>query len=134
MKENNSEESKEISPDSWHSVRAEIANQYVKSLLAINGGGAVALLAFLQKIWKDNPGLSEYVLISLGLLCFGLVVGVASNFLRVTTSLEYDKQSDCKKIWRNISYAAQVLSLLFFFIAMAFLIIGAWSLLPRDEC
>jgi hypothetical protein len=42
-----------------------------KGLFLINGGGAVALLAFLQAIWKDDYSvtLKHFVIVALWLSC-----------------------------------------------------------------
>jgi hypothetical protein len=58
----------------------------VKALVLMNGGGAVALLAFLQAIWQKDQVLSGWIV---GGLAF-LVVGVGSaglvHLFRVHTS------------------------------------------------
>jgi len=56
-----------LTPQDFHSVRSEISNEGVKGLFLMNGGGAVALLAFLQAIWKDQPFLSWLSLFLLAL-------------------------------------------------------------------
>ena len=68
-------------------VRAEFTTQGIRGLLLINGGGAAALLAFLQAIWEDEPALAEYVVTAIAWLAFGVVVAGLAFFLRYHTSL-----------------------------------------------
>lgn len=74
-------------------IRAHIDTENVKGLLLINGGGAVALLAFLPAIFgKPNIGpLATSVLWALFAFQFGLVMAVIHNRLRRVCSLEYEK-------------------------------------------
>lgn len=80
-------------------IRSNIDTENVKGLLLINGGGAVALLAFLPSIL----GKPEYFLltryVAWGLFCFqlGLVFAVLHNHLRRRCSLAWDSnRSKCK--------------------------------------
>ena len=76
-------------------IRAQIDTELVKGLLIINGGGSVALLAFLPAIL----GKSEYVplvkAVLWGLLSFqvGLVAAVIHNRLRRVCSLEFESHN-----------------------------------------
>ena len=70
------------SAENWHSVRAEIANQHTRAVLAINGASAVALLAFLQAVWHTDARLAHLVLVSLLILCIGVAAAGLSNWLR----------------------------------------------------
>lgn len=53
----------------------------------MNGGGAVALLAFLQAIWSKEPALINYVLWGLGFLVVGVALAGLVHFFRYHTSL-----------------------------------------------
>ena len=70
-------------------IRAQIDSEQVKGLLLINGGAAVALLAFLPTIFgKPNLGpLVDSVLWALGVFQVGIVMAVAHNRLRRVCSL-----------------------------------------------
>lgn len=73
-------------------IRAQIDTENVKGLLLINGGGAVALLAFLPSI-LNKPGYEPLTLAILwGLLIFqiGLITALIHNHLRRRCSLAYD--------------------------------------------
>lgn len=74
-------------------IRANIDVENFKGLLLVNGGGSVALLAFLPSV-LEKPGyeaLACYIL--WGLLCyqFGLVFALIHNRLTRVCSLIYDQ-------------------------------------------
>ena len=73
-------------------IRAQIDTELVKGLLVINGGGSIALLAFLPAILgkPEYAPLAKAVL--WGLLSFqvGLVAAVIHNRLRRVCSLEFE--------------------------------------------
>ena len=74
-------------------IRAQIDTECVKGLLLINGGGAVALLAFLPSV-LGKPEYKSFVRAILwGLLIFqvGLVTAVIHNRLRRICSLTYEQ-------------------------------------------
>jgi hypothetical protein len=73
-------------------IRAQIDSENVKGLLLINGGGAVALLAFLPTIFgKPNfQPLTILVLWALFAFQIGLVAAVIHNRLRRICSLVYE--------------------------------------------
>lgn len=73
-------------------VRADISTENVKGLILINGGGAIALLAFLPHIIKD-PGyniLATSILWSLLTYQAGLAFAVIHNHLRTKCSIIYE--------------------------------------------
>jgi hypothetical protein len=73
--------------------RAEIDSATAKALLLLNGGGAVALLAFLPAVLED-PGyapLAHGVLWGLALLLLGLVSAVLHNRYRRVCSLDFER-------------------------------------------
>jgi hypothetical protein len=67
-----------------------------KGLLAINGGGAIALLSFLAAILNKPGGMQvaliRAVLVAVLLMMFGLVAAIVHNYLRRQCSLAYDQQ------------------------------------------
>ncbi|HKJ62038.1 MAG TPA: hypothetical protein VKA94_08585 [Hyphomicrobiales bacterium] len=74
-------------------IRAQIDSENAKGLLLINGGGAVALLAFLPHI-IDNDGFLPLIiatLIAIFFFQFGLISAVLHNRYRRMCSLEYEK-------------------------------------------
>src|SRR5258707_1078773 len=62
----------------------------MKGLLLINGGGAVALLAFLQSAWDKAPALVPWVASGIVALMFGLVFAAAVPFVQIPASLRYE--------------------------------------------
>lgn len=76
-------------------IRSEIDAENVKGLLLINGGAAVALLAFLPHV-LDKPEFEPLARAILwGLLFFqaGLIFAVAHNRLRRKCSLVYEQHN-----------------------------------------
>lgn len=76
-------------------IRAQVDSELVKGLLLINGGGAVAVLAFLPSILTDPAfaPLSRAVLWSLLAFQIGLTAAVIHNRLRRVCSLEFEKHN-----------------------------------------
>ena len=57
----------------------------------MNGGGAVALLAFLQAIWKKDQVLSQYVLVGLSAIAVGVLLGGLVQFFRYHASFSFQR-------------------------------------------
>ena len=74
-------------------IRAQIDTEVVKGLLLINGGGAIALLAFLPTILKEPKYEALTMAVLYALLCFlvGLFSAVIHNRLRRVCSLTYER-------------------------------------------
>ena len=81
---------KPIEPTGYEKSRAEVLTEGVKGLFIINGGGAVALLGFMQAIWSKEPALARLTLIGLGLMSAGVVFAALIQFLRLWHSHEVD--------------------------------------------
>lgn len=89
-------------------IRAQIDTENVKALLLINGGGAVALLAFLPYVLPR----AEYVLLTQKIIWalliyqIGLFLAVLHNHLRRKCSIEYQrhgyKPPPCKLFGRPL--------------------------------
>jgi hypothetical protein len=73
-------------------LRAQVDADTVKGLLLVNGGGAVALLAFLPVVLgkPEYAALAKAILWALLLFQFGLVAAVIHNRHRRVCSLEYE--------------------------------------------
>ena len=80
-------------------TRAAIDSETVRGLLLINGGGAVALLAFLSSIIgkPEFSVLSQAVIWASFLFQVGLVAAVVHNRFRRLCSLEYAKKQENRK-------------------------------------
>jgi hypothetical protein len=76
--------------------RTAIDTETVKGLLIINGGGAVALLAFLSSIIsiKGAAPLVEAVIWAIFIFQLGLAFAIIYNRTRRLCSLEYSKKSE----------------------------------------
>lgn len=75
-------------------LRSQIDTETVKGLLLINGGGAVAMLAFLPTVLgkPEFVPLAKTILIGLLLCQIGLLAAVVHNRLRRICSLAYESQ------------------------------------------
>lgn len=109
--------------------RLELLNQAFRGLLIIHGGGAVALLAYLQALGTTNPSLSRVVLVGILFLVLGLVLAVLFMALRYHTSLEDQSGNPKWRAWRLGAFTCLYVSLGLFAVAMLVLIIGAFRLL-----
>jgi ABC-type polysaccharide/polyol phosphate export permease len=80
-------------------TRAAIDSETVRGLLLINGGGAVALLAFLSSIIgkPEFSLLTQAVMLATFLFQVGLVAAVVHNRFRRLCSLEYAKKQENRK-------------------------------------
>lgn len=76
-----------LTPKDLTDQRNDAMREGVKALVLMNGGGAVALLAFLQAIWSKEPALIKYVLWGLGFLVIGVALAGLVHFFRYHTSL-----------------------------------------------
>lgn len=77
-------------------IRAQIDTENVKGLLLINGGAAIALLAFLPSVF-DKAGiesLARAILWSLMIFTAGLVFAIIHNRLRRICSLRYEQHNN----------------------------------------
>jgi hypothetical protein len=118
-------------------VRAEITTQGIRGLLLINGGGAAALLAFLQAVWNQDPRLANYVVTAIAWLAAGVSIAGVSFFLRYHTSFAFDKLKVTKKVshykawkaWSHVSVASWYVSLAMFIVGLSWVVRGAWDLL-----
>lgn len=80
-------------------IRAGIDSETVRGLLLINGGGAVALLAFLSGI-IEKPNLetlTRAIIWAVFIFQFGLAAAVVHNRFRRLCSLEYGKKPENRK-------------------------------------
>jgi hypothetical protein len=120
-----------LSAKDFHDARAEITNQGVRWLLTINGGGAIALLAFLQAIWEKNQLLAKYVVAGIAIFSIGVLLAAFINFLRYHTSFNFQAgNTTLYNIFRISGFICQYTSLTCFAAAMFVVVYGAWIQLP----
>lgn len=105
--------------------RNETATELVKALLVINGGGAVALLAFLQAIWTQHHTLAKPTAIGIALLALGALLAASFHIFRHQASISYQfgtteqgQRYDC------LYLVAAWLSLAAFFIGIVVVVAG----------
>jgi hypothetical protein len=109
--------------------RLEIMNQAFRGLLAIQGGGIVALLAYLQALGNDAPHQSRLVLVTILFLVVGLTFAVLFMTFRYHTSLEDQKGNASWRCWRWWSFFFLYGSIALFFAGMLVLVVGTlWVL------
>ena len=77
--------------------RDEMYIHGVRALLLLNGGGAVALLAFLGQIWGNSLPLPPGIIHGMSYLVLGCGITGALHFLRYYTSLYWSKKV---KLWK----------------------------------
>lgn len=111
--------------------RDEAATELVKSLLVINGGGAGALLAFLQATWITDRSLARPTIIGILILSFGAVAGTAFHFFRHQASWYRQHGDDGKWAkFRRFYLVSASVSLFAFLIGMFVVGIWIWNMLP----
>lgn len=119
----------EPQPTEW---RRQIMDHVFRGLLALNGAGAVALLAFLQAVWNERE-LARVVVHAIGVLSIGLVLAVLYQTFRYHTSLAFQRRSKRKWVWRTAYLVFMYLSVSAFLAAMAYLIVSALLILGRSN-
>lgn len=131
-----SEQEKERRKDrAWeHAIRRDgMAAQGLRSLLLLNGGGAVALLAFLQAVWTEEGAkeLVPWVVSGMVPLLLGAAASGWAHFLRYETSETYQmigREEGRKKtrFHKCVTKTAFVM----FLLGMGTVVIGALRNLP----
>lgn len=118
----------------WHSERRdEMANHGLRSLLLLNGGGAVAVLAFLQSIWTEPAAqeLVPWVVYGMVPLIIGAALSGLVHFIRYESSEAYQMRSKMAgrrmKCLQKFFTAAAFASFLF---GMNLIVFGALQNLP----
>jgi hypothetical protein len=110
--------------------RDQAASELVRGLLLINGGGAAALLAFLQAIWSTNKALVKPTIVALVILGVGAFLAAAFHFFRHEASW-YHQSGDLKR-WakfERLYRGSAMISLIAFLAGILVVAIGAWSAL-----
>ena len=130
------EDRKRHQDKAWaHAIRRDgMAEHGLKALLLLNGGGAVALLAFLQAIWIKDAMLAlvPWILAAIVCLVLGAATAGAVHFLRYMASMTYQTEGadeGRKMTWMH--GRATILSFVFFLLGMGIVVIGAFQNLPK---
>ena len=106
-------------------VRSEIINQGTRALVLVNGGGAIALITFLQFVWDRKP-LAQAVLLGILLLGLGLAFSLLTSLLRYWTSLK-DQRGEPWALWSAVQRVVWAFSITLFILALVVLFVGGWS-------
>lgn len=113
-------------------VRSEILNESTRSLLLINGGGAVAVATWLQAVWSE-PWASSMLrpqVLGVGFLLAGVVLAAVCPALRYLSFFHTNTAKPLRNpIWW-LQTGATALSVVAFIVGMANVVFGAWSALP----
>jgi hypothetical protein len=100
----------------------------------MNGGGAVALLAFLPEAWNSHPELACYVIVGLGLMSVGVVLAAFVNPARHHSSLVFAQARSAGErrfwfwAWRCLVFA----SIFAFALAVSVVVLGAFMTLAGE--
>jgi hypothetical protein len=110
--------------------RNEALGEGVRGLFLMNGGGAVAMLAFLQAIWKDQPLLARYVVVSIAFLAAGVFLAGLVQFFRYHASFNFQGgRLRAFRTYRVLCLAAACSSLAVFLVGLLVVVSGAWRVL-----
>jgi len=112
--------------------RTKIASEGMRGLFLINGGGAVALLAFLQSSWT-NAGtrvLVPYIASALICLTLGVVMAAAVPFARIRASLHYESGNRLALSYSLLHRSLEKLSIAAFAIGVGVVVWGVFRNLP----
>ena len=111
--------------------RASLLTEGYKGLLIINGGGAVALLAFISQIINESPQLARLSFIGVSIMALGLVFALLIPFFRYHHSHKAEKlqqknyKGSMKTIFWWLYTSCQYLSIIAFITALIFLVFNA---------
>jgi hypothetical protein len=121
-----------IGPKARHDARMVMGNESVRGLFMINGGGAVALLAFLQQLWAEQPDLARWVMAGLALFTLGIAFAAPISQLRAESSLAHQygppERAHCL---RGLHIALTWLSIIAFVAGCAVVILGGFIALAN---
>ena len=109
--------------------RDEMSIHGIRGLVLLNGGGAVALLAFLQAVWGKIPELVPSIVYAMIPLVVGAACAVAVHFLRIQTSLHWFKHG---KRLKSLQNGFTVFSFVLFLAGMTIVIVGSYLHLPAE--
>ena len=84
--------------------RNQAIAELVKAMLIINGGGGVALLAFLQSPWVQNKMLVKPVACAVAVLAFGSAFAAACHLLRYYASWYHQSGNAARFTLFRLSY------------------------------
>lgn len=116
--------------DSLTQARGETLIESTRSLILINGGGAVAIVAWMQSIWKEPSAISMLRLQAIGVICLSVGAFLAGICPIIRFCSFYVKKKPLKNpLWWTL-VVVTTLSALAFVAGMAIVVKGVWGALP----
>jgi hypothetical protein len=107
--------------------RLEILNKFFQGMLLLNGGGCVALLAFMQAIWRDSsPGFVRSIVIGMSFFIVGLFFTVTAQYLRYEISKAVQFVKKHAKLMQRTYLVLVILSGLAFLFGAGVIVVAAW--------
>lgn len=95
----------------------------IKSIMATNAGAIIALLTFLQTIWKDDTSVRSVVLTGLCFFVSGLVLSVLVSFFAYLAQYDFHHEEDSALLYRKLTIISGFLSLGCFVIGSGYVFI-----------
>lgn len=117
----------ELQPKDLTEQRNDALREGVKGLLLINGGGATAMLAFLQAIWTTKPEIAKYVVGCIAFLAVGLFLAGLVQLFRYQASFAFQGGATSTiafKRYRFLYLASAYSSLLAFLVGISVVVVG----------
>jgi hypothetical protein len=107
--------------------RNETLKEGVRGLFIINGGGTLALLAFLQAVWKDQTVLARYLVGGITCLVLGVVFAALVQFFRYPASFNFQGgRLIVFRLFRSLYLGCSYTSLLCFIVGIGVVLAGVW--------
>lgn len=112
--------------------RNRALSEGMKGLLLLNGGGAVALLAFLQAIWNNTQGehLKYYMVAALWVLLFGALCAAVIGFTRYHGAFHKHTFTPEKNPWWRAQVTLTIVSCLCFAVGSVLAGLGVLDSIP----
>lgn len=108
--------------------RSQILNEGSKGLTLINGGGAVALTAFLQAVWTEPTAteMRQWILAGIACLILGTAFSAIIFFSRYLGSFNKNTHNPLKNPWWWIQVGLTLFGLVCFLAGMSIAVIGSY--------
>lgn len=111
--------------------RDKMWEQSARLLGLMNGGSAVALLAFVQAIWQDMAELIVWVVYGLIVFAVGLALATIIPQLREATILNWRSNEPKARVYQCFYRWAAKLSVLSFLVGVGIVAYGILASLPE---
>jgi hypothetical protein len=113
--------------------RTELHTRAVQGLFILNGGGAIALLTFVQQVWEKSASIVPYAVCGLLAMTVGLLLAAPINLVRYESSRLHDRYESRAK---GVAYGRRWrwlfrISLGLFFVGVLIVAVGILLNLPR---